>query len=176
MARKEKTVIGRIVEAHLASERNHVAPAKIDTGADSSSIWASDLSIDDNYLLHYTLFGEGSPYYTGKRHTTREYRVRLVRSSNGTLQVRYSIKLTVTLGGRTVRGSFTLADRSQNTYPILIGNRLLYQKFLVDVSIGPEITPSNERQTHRLNKELAQDPKAFFEKYHLENQRGDVDV
>jgi len=44
-------------------------PAKIDTGADSSSIWASDITEQDGKLEFY-LFDEQSPYYTGQKVST----------------------------------------------------------------------------------------------------------
>jgi len=40
-------------------------PAKIDTGADSSSVWVSNVRVDKKGILRFNLFGEGSPYYTG---------------------------------------------------------------------------------------------------------------
>lgn len=174
MADKEKTIIGRTAKASFPAEGIRGVPVKIDTGADSSSIWASQLHIDDDFTLHFVLFAKHSPFYSGVKHSTKLYKVRLIRSSNGTTQIRYSVKLTVVLGGRKVRGSFTLADRSQNTYPVLVGNKLLYRKFLVDVSRGNIRTDTQKVKSNTLNQELALDPKAFFEKYHFDNQRGDI--
>lgn len=174
MVTQEKTIIGRTSKASFPEEAIRGVPVKIDTGADSSSIWASEIHIDDEFTLHFKLFAVGSPYYSGKEHITKAYKVRLVRSSNGTEQIRYSVKLTVTLGGRKVRGSFTLSDRSKNTYPVLVGCKLLYRKFLVDVSRGTIRTEDQKIKSNTLNQELSKDPKAFFEKYHLGNQRGDI--
>lgn len=174
MAVKEKTIIGRIAQASFPASSIHDVPVKIDTGADTSSVWASELHIDDDFTLHYALFAKGSPYYTGKLISTKAYKVTLVRSSNGTQQIRYSVKMTIVLGGRRVRASFTLADRSNNTYPVLIGNRLLYRKFLVDVSYGTIRKDKERTKINALNDELALNPKEFFEKYHLHNTRGDV--
>lgn len=172
--REKLTVIGRTSRASFPAENISGVPVKVDTGADSSSIWASNLHIDDNYILHFVLFAQDSPYYSGKKHATSVYTVRLVRSSNGQAQIRYSVKLTVVIAGRKVRGTFTLADRSSNQYPILIGCKLLYRKFLVDVSKGNVRTDLMKPMTNQLNKELSLNPRAFFEKYHIENERGDV--
>jgi hypothetical protein len=150
-------------------------PVKVDTGADTSSIWASDIFVDDEGLLHFTLFDIESPYYSGKRHKTKNYDVRLIRSSNGTAQVRYRVKLSVQIAGRHVRGTFTLADRSKNTYPILIGCKLMHNKFLVDVSIAKPAQTADHETSMTLTEELKQDPKAFFEKYHMNNTRGDIE-
>ena len=173
MTTREKTLIGRTSYAKFPAERVRV-PAKIDTGADSSSVWASELHVDDDFELRFVLFGKESPFYTGTRHTTKNYKARQVRSSNGTTQIRYQVQLTVVLGGRKVRGSFTLADRSSNTYPVLIGCRLLTGKFLVDVAKGKKKRDAEKPYSESLNKELQDNPKAFFEKYHQTNQRGDI--
>lgn len=174
MSTDKKTIIGRTAKASIPAEGILDVPVKVDTGADSSSIWASQLHMDDDYRLHFVLFAKDSAYYSGREHSTMAYKVRLVRSSNGTAQVRYSVKLTVVIAGRKVRGSFTLADRSQNTYPILVGCRLLYRKFLVDVSKGKVKSPDQRVLSNVLNQELSYDPKAFFKKYHFENHRGDI--
>ena len=60
-----KEIIG-IVELVSIGKRAIDIPAKIDTGADSSSIWASNIRVDKNGVLRFSLFGEGSPYYNGK--------------------------------------------------------------------------------------------------------------
>ena len=168
-----RTIIGRTSYARFPAEKVRV-PAKIDTGADSSSIWASELEIDDDGALSFCLFAQGSPYYSGYRHVSHAYKARFVRSSNGTAQVRYSVKLTIVLGGRKVRGSFTLADRSNNRYPVLVGCKLLYRKFLVDVARGNVRADETKERTNVLNQEMKRNPKAFFEKYHLDNPRGDI--
>ena len=93
-----------------------------------------------------------------------------MRSAHGGLQVRFRIHLTIILGGKKIRGTFTLADRSKNKYPALIGCKILNKKFLVDVSKGL----IRENRTDELTQELKCDPKAFFEKYYHNNPRGDV--
>ncbi|MFZ1459068.1 MAG: RimK/LysX family protein [Candidatus Saccharimonadales bacterium] len=169
---EQLTVIGRTAKALFPSDGMRQVPVKIDTGADSSSIWASELSIDKDHYLHFVLFAKGSPYYTGVQHRTKSFTVNLVRSSSGHRQVRYRVRLPIVIAGRRLRGSFTLADRSLNTYPVLIGCTLLNKKFLVDVSKG---VISREKPT-ALNDELSRDPEAFFEKYHATNERGDISL
>lgn len=172
---KDKTIIGRTAMARFPKEGDIDIPVKVDTGADTSSIWASDIYVDGDGVLHFTLFDVGSPYYSGKRHKTKRFDVRLIRSSNGAAQVRYRVQLRIRIAGRLVRGTFTLADRSKNTYPILIGCKLMHNKFLVDVSIAKPKQPANHDISMQLTKELKKDPKAFFEKYHMNNTRGDIE-
>ncbi len=171
---KELITIGRTSIASFPEEGIKGVPVKIDTGAHSSSIWASQLHIDDDGALHFVLFGVGSAYYSGKIHSTKSYKVRLVRSSNGTTQIRYRVQLNMVLGGRTVKTNITLADRSQNTFPVLVGCRTLQNKFLVDVSKGRIEKERFEAQNNLLSEELQKDPQAFFKKYHMANQRGDI--
>jgi hypothetical protein len=109
-------------------------PAKVDTGADSSAIWVSSVK-KHSTGLKCVFFGPGSPYYTGKTVTIpRNYSITKVVSSFGHKELRYKIKLRIRVQGRLIHATFTLSDRSARTYPILLGRRLLYRKFLVDVS------------------------------------------
>ncbi|OYX42106.1 hypothetical protein B7Y94_04005 [Candidatus Saccharibacteria bacterium 32-49-12] len=166
------TTIGRTTVLSIAAEGAKNVPAKVDTGADSSSIWASDLRMSKGGVLSFALFGKESKHYTGKRHSVRGYRVTKIRSSNGMAQIRYQVKLTVEIAGRKVRGTFTLADRSRNRYPILIGCRMLSKKFLVDVSRGDSLP---KIKNGPLNAELEADPISFFQKYSQANLKKGVE-
>lgn len=168
----QKTIIARTCLVDFPSEKISGVPAKVDTGADSSSIWVSHLEMDDNGRLSFILFDEGFLHYSGKIHTTDEYEVTKIRNSTGGAQIRYRVKLSIRISNKLVRGTFSLSDRSKNKYPILIGSRLLAGKFLVDVSQGDPI-PRSIRED--INQEMKLNPKAFFEKYHADNLRGDID-
>jgi hypothetical protein len=116
-------------------------PAKVDTGADSSAIWVSYVKKQPTGLK-CIFFGPGSPYYTGETVTIpRNYSVTKVVSSFGHKELRYKIKLRIRVQGRLIHATFTLSDRSARTYPVLLGRRLLYRKFLVDVS-QDKLTPT----------------------------------
>lgn len=140
-------------------------PAKIDTGADSSAIWASDIKVTKEGILKFKLFGEGSPFYTGKVIKRRDFKVTMVKSSNGTSQVRYQAPLSVKIGERKIRALFNLSDRSEGKFPILIGRKSIKNKFLVDVS-EVKIKPPKKEIRNSLRAELAKDPKKFHEKYY----------
>ena len=140
-------------------------PAKIDTGADSSAIWASNIVMDENGVLSFTLFDEKSPLYTGERLESSDYSVRIVRSSHGDEQIRYRVSLPVTIMGDSFVTNFTLANRSRNNFPVLIGRHTLSGRFLVDVSVSKVSRPRSRHADH-LNHELQEDPYAFHQKYH----------
>lgn len=147
MSKTELEIIGNNALVDIGGHK-HV-PAKIDTGADSSAIWASQIEVDKKGVLSFVLFDKKSPFYTGKRIERKQFNKVDVRSSNGHLQNRFQILLPVTINGRKIRATFTLADRSRNIFPVLIGRRALRNKFLVDVSQGtiPRIDKNTDKDT-----------------------------
>lgn len=139
-------------------------PAKIDTGADSSAIWASDIKMEPNGFLSFTLFDKKSPFYTGERLATDHYTAKSIRSSHGDQQIRYLVELEITLSDQTFDTTFTLADRSRNNFPVLIGRRTLKNRFLVNASKSSVKRPKAST-TVRLNQELKTNPHEFHQKY-----------
>lgn len=164
MLDKKLQTIGRNVSVTFGSRAVNV-PAKVDTGADSSSVWASNIQVDENGKLRFSLFGEGSPYYNGKVFVREKFSVSQVRSSNGQQQLRYRTSFAVKVAGKKIRVTFNLSDRSQNTYPILLGRRTISGKFLVDVTKAEYSEPSKIKSTE-LRSELAKDPVSFHKKYY----------
>lgn len=169
MQTSSRPIIG-IVEHVSIGNRAIDVPAKIDTGADSSAIWATNIRVDKDGVLKFSLFGEGSPYYNGKIYKRSDFSVAAVKSSNGEVQIRYRTHFVVKIAGRKVRVMFNLSDRSRNHYKILIGRRTISRKFLVDVSKGMAELPEAS-ETSRLKAELQKNPYKFHEKY-SESQKG----
>ncbi|MBA3757357.1 ATP-dependent zinc protease [Candidatus Saccharibacteria bacterium] len=132
-----KTLIGRVEKIHLPVLGVKYVPAKIDTGADFSAIWASRL-VEKADGLHVVFFGKSSSFYSGEAvvFAKNEYEQTIISNSFGHRQKRYKIKLKVKVKGRQIISGFTLADRSQKLYPILLGRSILRGKFLVDVAKG----------------------------------------
>ncbi len=108
-------------------------PAKVDTGADSSAIWASQIT-DHDGELSFVLFGPASPHYSGQVIRTRRYSMVNIKNSFGHQENRYRVNLKIRMAGRIIKVRVTLANRSNNRYPVLIGRRTIKGKFLVDVS------------------------------------------
>jgi len=163
-------VIGRNVLVDFVGRNSHITsvPAKIDTGADSSSLWASNILVTKKGMLKFTLFAEGSKYYTGEIIKRKAFRAAVVRSSNGHEQIRYRTEIPVKIAGKRVRVGFYLSDRSLNDFPILLGRRTLNKKFLVDVSVKEYATaPKIKRGIY---EEMIENPYAFHKKYHQDNK------
>jgi len=138
MVRMNKVVatIGRQSLIDMPSYGIDSIPAKIDTGADSSSIWASSVKEHEG-TLSFVLFDRDSPYYTGDEITTDAFEIVSVRNSFGKTEYRYKVKLLTSIEGRTIKVQYTLSDRSHSKYPVLIGRNTLRGRFLVDVSMQP---------------------------------------
>lgn len=109
--------------------------AKIDTGAFTSALHCKDVRLEDNadcQILSFYIIepGEGLT----RRFYSHNFTRRIVRNSFGTDELRYVIKTRIKLFGRTIRTEFTLADRERMKNPVLLGRRLLRNRFVVDVS------------------------------------------
>ena len=143
--------------------------AKIDTGADASAIWASEIHVDREGVLRFMLFGEGSPHYTGRVFRRTDFGVAKVKSSNGTAQLRYRTHLTVEIGGRKIRALFYLSDRSTQKFSVIIGRRTIAGRFLVDVS--QKATTLQLARRTGLNEMLRADPYEFHKKYMRKDTR-----
>ena len=165
-ANKKLPVIGssELVSIGKFGKRAVNVPAKIDTGADSSSIWASNIRVKKDGTLVFSLFGEGSPYYTGKVFKRTDYLVAVVRNATGDEQIRYRTRLPIKIAGKSIRVLFNLSDRSKNNYKILIGRRTIVNKFVIDVSKTAVVFPKNPK-TKPLNRKSSKNPYKFFKKY-----------
>jgi len=161
-----KVTIGRNVRVDLIGHAEQV-PAKVDTGADSSSVWASKVTILSNGMLQFVLFDINSPYYDGKVIQTEKYTVATVRSATGHEEIRYRTILSLRVNGKRIKAVFNLSDRSRNRFPVLIGRRTLSNKFIVDVTMADDDTKIVfESENKSLNNELNQNPHEFYKKYH----------
>ncbi len=152
---KPLVVIGRSEKVNLSQLPASNVPAKIDTGADWSSIWAHKVVIK-NGKLNVTFFGPGSKHYTGKVHTfsPKEYSITRVSNSFGHREIRYKVKLKIVIKGRVINGNFTLANRKTKLYPILIGRSLIKHKFLVDVTKGRPLLAEEKARKEALKEEI----------------------
>lgn len=150
-----KTIIGRAEKIEMLDLGVLNVPAKTDTGADSSSVWASSVTERDGGL-DVIFFGKGSSFYTGQiiRFPKSSYHLTRVANSFGHKELRYTVKLRIRVNGRLVRATFTLSDRSLKTYPILLGRRLLHNKFLVDVTKGEALHAEEKKKAKKLRRDI----------------------
>lgn len=132
--RKKLTPIGTTELIDFPDDAIFSIPAKIDTGADYSAIWASDIALDGD-ILCFTFFGEGSPYYDPEKVIrTDSFKIARVKNSFGHVELRYKVKILVRIGDKKLVRWCGLADRSRNAFPVLLGKNFLKNIFIVDVS------------------------------------------
>ena len=113
--------------------------AKVDTGAYTSAIHCTDIRIETDAqqrsVLVVHLLNPGHAGTDGRPLAFAEFALRDIRSSNGEVQERYVIRAVVQLYGREIEADFSLSDRSDMKYPVLLGRSLLREgRFVVDVA------------------------------------------
>ena len=127
-----KVIIGRSEVLTFVGTAAVNVPAKTDTGAYRSAVHANNITEKDG-VLSFDLLG-GHPVCGAMTHriSTTEYSKVGVVSSFGNREDRYEVKIKVKLGPKVFMARFTLADRSERLFPILLGRTLLNHRFLVD--------------------------------------------
>ena len=156
----EKQIIGRNCLVSFKDDAQAV-PAKVDTGADASAVWASDIYVDSDNFLHFKLFAPESEFYSGKEYIVSEYSVSNVTNASGTSTIKFKAKLSAVIDGRSVRAYFGLSDRSGMRYPILIGRHTLKSRFIVDVEDSSSGIPDYE-PLHRFQDRNIHALRRFF--------------
>lgn len=132
---KHKVIIGRNEEIDIVGKALSI-PAKIDTGAFRSAIHCSSTKVvtkKGKPVLKFVLFGHPVRRVAIPMEATEFSKVP-VMSSNGTTEDRYEVSLKIKIGPKIFFTSFSLADRSGNVFPVLIGRKALKNRFVVDVS------------------------------------------
>lgn len=131
-----KKVIGRIEKIGFPNWAIDQLDAKVDTGAYTSSLHCHKINVvskSDGEYVHFSLFDPEHPSYKDRIFKSRLVKIRKVKSSNGTVQERYTIKEIARFCGKNRAIELTLTDRSAMKYDLLLGRKFL-ENFLVDVS------------------------------------------
>ncbi len=134
--KKAKKTIGRVEAISFPDFHLHNVLAKIDTGAYTSTIHCyriKERKQNGLRYLHIKFLDHRHPDYNKQGQNIYNYTRARVRSSSGHLEYRYKIKLKVKLGPHQYKTEFTLTNRSEMRYPVLLGRRLLVGRFMVDV-------------------------------------------
>lgn len=130
---KDKIIIGRRELISILDLNLSDLDAKVDTGADSNALHCDNIVIEDD-MVHFCLLDEVHESYHGKRMSMPLYKVKKVKSSNGEIQLRPSIKVSVEFFGKKYKSVISLTNRADMKFPMLIGRRFLKDRFIVDVS------------------------------------------
>jgi hypothetical protein len=142
-----KKIIGRRERITLPDWKLKMIPAKVDTGAYTSSIhctFVEEREIDGEMFLLYRVLGTEDRKYKDIIHQTTDYAQKKVKNSFGQAEVRYKVKTKVIMFDEEFEAEFTLTDRSKMRNAILLGRKMIQGKFLVDVS---EVNLSQKSKT-----------------------------
>ncbi len=134
---RKKIVIGRHDIIDLPEFGLEKVKAKIDTGAYTSAIHCSRIKlrdIDGKQFITFHIPGSKIHGLGKQEFKTTDFIRKNVKSSTGHIEKRYVIKTKVLVFNKLIRTEFSLTDRSTMKFPILLGRKLLRNRFVVDVS------------------------------------------
>ena len=128
----QKLVIGRNELVNFPELDYSEVKAKVDTGARSSAIHASNIrevKKDGKTVLRCHLLGKRNKYWYFD-----DYKTITVKSSNGMKENRYVVNLKVQIFKKLHKTPFSLSNRISMNFPVLLGRKFLRKRYLVDVS------------------------------------------
>ncbi|ERM84790.1 hypothetical protein P872_24075 [Rhodonellum psychrophilum GCM71 = DSM 17998] len=132
----EKRTIGRRERISFPDWGLKMVTGKVDTGAYTSSIhceYAEEKTIDGKKILFFKVLSPNDKKYNGQLLQTEDYTQKKVKNSFGQSEIRYKVSTKVVMFGEEFEAEFTLTDRSKMRNAILLGRKLFYGRFLVDV-------------------------------------------
>ncbi len=137
---RAKTMIGRRELVDFPELGLSGITAKVDTGAYTTALHCHDFREVDG-ILYFKLLDPAHPSYTGKELSFSDYIQKEIKNSFGESEKRYIIKTIVRIGKKRIKSVISLTDRGTMRYPVLIGRKLLKNRFIVDVSLLNTIPP-----------------------------------
>ncbi|MGD9601163.1 MAG: ATP-dependent zinc protease [Gammaproteobacteria bacterium] len=125
-----------------------VAKAKLDTGAKTAAIHATDIERfekDDKRWVRFKLALDHrdpeSETFLVERPLVRDVKIKL-RGVKKNSDARPTVKLQFCLGGQRYEALFTLVNRSKFNYPVLLGRRFLADIAVIDPAAKYNSTPT----------------------------------
>jgi hypothetical protein len=134
---KSRITVGCFEEVSLPDLGLQSVIAKIDTGAFSGAIHCTDIHVERRGVLRKR-FLKFTPAGKAKLATeTDQFLKKHVRSATGHRVVRYLVKTTIVVQGKSYPIEIGLSDRSDMKYQVLVGRRFLREhNMLVDVTLN----------------------------------------
>ncbi len=145
---KAKTLIGRRESVDFPKLGLMGISAKIDTGAYTTALHCHNIHLEKENgkdVLCFKLLDPTLPEYNEKEHRFYDFDEREIKNTSGIPEKRFVIKTQVKLAGRIIKSLISLTDRGNMRYPVLIGRRLLHNRFIVDVSFTDLSTEQTQK-------------------------------
>lgn len=132
-----KTTIGRKDKADFPELFLKNISLKVDTGAFTSSIHCHDIHeiiIDGEKYIEFELLDPSHSKFHEQKFKTKRYKKKVVKNSFGISEERFVVETIIVIFGKEYPIELSLSERSDMKYPILIGRKLLNNRFVVDTS------------------------------------------
>lgn len=133
----EKIIIGRLEHIDIPEFHLKGIEAKVDTGAYNGAVHVSlvtEIEKDEKKYIRFILLDDEHPEYHGKVFETDEFIEKKIKSSNGEVQHRYLVPVTIVLKGVELKAQLSLSNRKDLRYPILLGRKVIKKDFVIDPS------------------------------------------
>ena len=108
--------------------------AKIDTGAYTCSLHCHKAEVVDGQL-EFILLDQEHPEFTCMKFIFQQFEKRDIKNSFGEVEKRFVIVTSITIFEEVITTEFSLSNRGSLKFPILIGRKILGDKFLIDVKM-----------------------------------------
>jgi hypothetical protein len=134
---KIKQIIGWTVMVDLPRLRLNRIIAKIDTGANYCTLHCHRIEIKEKKgekILCFNLLDPTHPGYKDKTFRFPDFIEKSIKNSFGDSENRFLIKTSIRIEGRRINTWISLTHRGNMKYPMLLGRKILRNKFIVDVS------------------------------------------
>jgi len=132
-----KTIIGKCEYISFPKLNIKNIEAKIDTGAFTTALHCHDIvekTINTKKILSFKLLDANHPEFSNTEHIFEDYELTTIKNSFGESEERYVIKTLVKIGNRNILAKVSLTNRGKMRFPVLLGRRILKNRFIVDVS------------------------------------------
>lgn len=136
--RSKKRTIGRRELVDFPELQLFEVEAKVDTGAFTSALHCTDIREetlpDGSIIIRCKFLDDSHANYNNRAFEFKNFTKRDIKNSFGDVQERYIIRTAIQLFDKEIMTEFSLSDRSDMRYPVLMGRMLLNRHFIVDVA------------------------------------------
>lgn len=132
-----RIIIGRKDTADFPQLELEGIAVKTDSGAYTSSFHCHQIehfSKEGQEWVKCRFLDPLHPLYHEKQFVFKIYKLRNVKSSNGSVEQRIAIKTEIVLFNNTYPIELTLTERADMKIPVLLGRKFLSKKFFIDTS------------------------------------------
>ncbi len=151
MSVKSLFTIGRREKIDLPDLNLAGIDAKVDTGAYTSALHCHKIKVDDEKnCIKFYLLDPDHPQYEQMEFSFSQFSTKEIKNSFGTAEKRFIIETPLKIFNKTILTEFSLSDRSNMKYPILLGRKFISQGFLVDVN-SINLSYKQYETSHTLN-------------------------